>query len=304
MTLARVAARVAARSRGESGHYAWHDPRRAYLSLEQPPSVTNRPRWGHGQPPQRDLAAILARGNESYAQQLEMITEFGDGLAAIPREDRGGTDPAWANPMTKGLDGASIYGFIRRRQPRTYLEVGSGYSTKFAARAKADGSAHTRIESIDPKPRAEIDALCDEVIRTRLEAVDLSVFERLRPGDIVFFDGSHRVFMDNDVTTFFIDVLPRIPPDVLVGIHDIYIPEDYFPDHAEMYWTEQYMLAMAVLAGGVEIVLPCHYVAITPELRRALTQRWEAIGLGDVNAYGNAFWIHPRLQSGAGARSG
>jgi len=45
--------------------------------------------------------------------------------------------------------------------------------------------------SIDPEPRAAIDAtICDEVMREGLETCDLGVFERLRPGDIVFFDGA------------------------------------------------------------------------------------------------------------------
>lgn len=80
-------------SRGEGGHYAWQDPRRVHLSIEQPPSATNRPRWGHGLPPQPDLAAIMGRDTKRYERQLGMITEFGDGLAAIPRDDRGGNEP-------------------------------------------------------------------------------------------------------------------------------------------------------------------------------------------------------------------
>lgn len=202
--------------------------------------------------------------------------------------------------MTSGLDGASIYGFIRRRRPSTYVEVGSGYSTRFAARAKADGSPDTRIVSIDPEPRTDIGSLCGQVLRERLEITDLSLFDELGAGDIVFFDGSHRVFMDNDVTTFFIDVLPRLRPDVLVGIHDITLSEDYFPEDAELLWTEQYMLAVALLAGGVDPVLPYHYVAITPELSRTLNELWQAVGLSGVNAYGNAFWFHSRIQAVAG----
>lgn len=52
--------------------------------------------------------------------------------------------------------------------------------------------------------------------------------------DVVFLDGSHRVFMNNDASVFFLDGLPRLPPGVLVGVHDIFLPEDYGPDAARL----------------------------------------------------------------------
>ena len=62
------------------------------------------------------------------------------------------------------------------------------------------GNPGTRIISIAPRPYAEIEELCDEVLRYPLEAVDLTTFEELDAGDIFFFDGSHRVFTDFEVT--------------------------------------------------------------------------------------------------------
>ena len=64
-------------------------------------------------------------------------------------------------------------------RPRLYLEVGSGYSTRFARQAIKDHSPETEILSIDPCPRDEIDAICDEVIRLPVEEVDLELFDRL-----------------------------------------------------------------------------------------------------------------------------
>lgn len=49
--------------------------------------------------------------------------------------------------------------------PATYLEVGSGNSTRFARRAITVHGLRTRIVSIDPEPRAVVDELCDEVVR-------------------------------------------------------------------------------------------------------------------------------------------
>jgi hypothetical protein len=77
---------------------------------------------------------------------------------------------------------------------------------------------------LDPEPRAQIDALCDTSIRRRLEDCDLSMFDQLEAGDILFFDGSHRVFTNSDVTVFFLELMPRLKPGVIVHIHDIFLP--------------------------------------------------------------------------------
>ena len=45
---------------------------------------------------------------------------------------------------------------VRSLRPRRIVEVGSGHSTRFLARAVADGGLDTRITAIDPRPRASI----------------------------------------------------------------------------------------------------------------------------------------------------
>jgi len=168
-----------------------------------------------------------------------------------------------------GLDGVSLYCFTRKLTPRRYIEIGSGNSTLFVHRARRDGDISMEIVSIDPAPRREIDAISDTAIRQPLESIDLGVFSGLGEGDIVFLDGSHRAFMNSDVTVFFLDVLPELPPGVLVGIHDIHLPDDYLPRDAKDYYSEQYLLACYLLgeAGWLRPVLPCWYVSHHPELQ-------------------------------------
>ncbi len=92
--------------------------------------------------------------------------------------------------------------------PSVYVEVGSGNSTKFARRAVQDHGLRTRIVSIDPYPRREVDAICDEVIRHPCEDMDMTFFADL-PGDaMLFVDNSHRSFQNSDVTVFFMEILP------------------------------------------------------------------------------------------------
>ena len=153
-----------------------------------------------------------------------------------------------------------------------------------------DGALQTHITSIDPAPRAEIDAICDLVIRAPLEQASLEVFDGLAPGDVVFMDGSHRVFMNNDVAAFFLEDLPNLPAGVLVGIHDIYLPFDYPADIADRYYSEQYMLAAYLLGGPpVKLVLPAHLVFTT--LPEHIAAVWEAPAFRGVEPHGVAFWL-------------
>ena len=104
---------------------------------------------------------------------------------------------------------------VRRYRPHTYLEIGSGITTCFAYRAIRDVGSDTQIVSIDPEPRTSIDAICTNVIRDGLETCHTTIFEDLVANDILF-DGSHRSFINSDVTVFFIDILPRLQPGVIV----------------------------------------------------------------------------------------
>jgi hypothetical protein len=265
------------------------------LILEYPPTADNAPRYGYGRGVHQGLAEIIGRDEPRYAQTLQRFTAYADDLARIEVSAIDPSQPSWVNDFLPGLDGAAIYCFLRARTPRRYMEIGSGNSTKFAARARRDGRCGTWMTSIDPHPRAEIDMLCDEVIRRPLETVSLSTFDVLSPGDILFFDGSHRVFMNSDAVAFFLDVLPSLPAGVLVGVHDVYLPSDYPPEVAGRYYSEQYLLAAHLLGGGnVEIELASHYVSGHPELSHALDPLWTCPGLGSVQRHGVAFWFTKR----------
>lgn len=265
---------------------------RHYVGLEYPPSADNSPRYGHGRPEHRRLAARLSDADAAYPATLAMLAGYRDGLRAIPIHAADEREPSWSNDFLPGLDAAAIYGFLRDRKPALYLEIGSGNSTKFAARARRDGSLATTITSIDPHPREEIGPLCDTIVRAPLEAVDLSVFDAVGSGDVVFFDGSHRVFMNSDVVAFFLDVLPSLPTGVLVGVHDIYLPFDYPPDIAGRYYSEQYMLAAYLLGGAdVDVVLPAQYVTHRSGVSNELDAVWSDPYFSPVARHGVAFWF-------------
>ena len=274
------------------------------IRLDHPATSDLRPRYGFGRRSHPRLEILLSSGTERYRAHLEGFRAYFDELASFPLSDEQSTDPCWIHPWLIGLDTVSLYAFTRARRPTNYVEVGSGQSTKVVARARRDAGLATVITSIDPRPRSEIDRLCDRVVRAPLERADLEeCFGALGSGDIVFFDGSHRVLPNSDCVTFFLDVLPELPPGVLVGIHDVYLPDDYPQGFLEMWWSEQYLLA-ALLASSVpslEVVLPTFYASGVPELAALVEPLFSRPGLEMVNPRGSLFWLQTSDPTGSPA---
>jgi hypothetical protein len=260
----RLAAAAAAHLARQRRH-----PRRNGFSirLDYPPSSTDVPRYGYGRPPHPRLAELLDCHGDRYRAELALFERYERDLLAIDRSRSDDPlEPYWDQYWFFGLDAISLYGFIRSRAPSRYVEIGSGLSTLFAARAIRDGKLGTSLTSVDPEPRHAVDALCQRSVRRPLEEIDLATFDELRAGDVVLMDGSHRLFTNSDTSVFFLDVVPRLPTGVLVGVHDIFLPYDYPPEWSSSYYSEQYLLAAYLLAGAdfVEPVLPCTHVLANP----------------------------------------
>jgi hypothetical protein len=195
---------------------------------------------------------------QSFLQTLKpYFAELND----VHRSKKDDISPYWENPFFTGDDARVAYAMVREFKPRTIVEVGSGNSTKFLRKAIASGKSETRLISIDPFPRTEIDSLCDAVIRKSVVTVPPDFFDRLGPGDILFIDGSHIVFQGTDGPYLFLRILPRIRPGVLVQIHDIFLPDDYPSDFRDRWYNEQYLLA-AILLGNSDwtVLAPVAYL--------------------------------------------
>jgi hypothetical protein len=259
------------------------------VQLDHPPNP--RVRYGFKQPPHPALARIL-RQDGRYQCTLRHFLPLVPSLCAIRPTPDNATEPHWINDWFVGLDAVALYGFIATRRPRRYIEIGSGTSTKFARRAISDHSPRTTIISIDPNPRSEIDAICDEVIRLPLEDVAAEFFASLRADDILFFDGSHRAFQNSDVTVFFTEILPGLPRGMLVGVHDIFLPHDYPVEWHDRLYSEQYLLACWLLAGDrLRPELPVYHCAMTPALHSLLWPLWCHPHLAAAYHGGGAFWF-------------
>ncbi|WP_337188689.1 class I SAM-dependent methyltransferase [Phenylobacterium sp.] len=254
-------------------------------------------RHGAGRPPHPGLTAILEAGRRRYAAMLEAIGDLASYFGDVAMGGRyEADDPFWLNTWFPALDGMALTAMLKAHEPARFVEIGSGVSTKFARRAVRRFGLRTKLISIDPQPRNQIDRLCDQVIRKPLEQCDPAMFDALQPGDILFLDSSHRAFQGSDVTVFFTEILPRLKPGVIVQVHDVYLPEDYISGHLRQLWNEQYLLATALLFGPerFEVLFPAWWVGRDPELR---AQARAVVGQGPLTGldpYGASFWMRMR----------
>jgi hypothetical protein len=255
------------------------------------------PRYGWGRPRHRAIEALLAERRDAYRLLLRDMEGAADEMATIPLESSDGRTPCWHDPYMSSLDAAMLYSFPELFRPRRYLEVGSGNSTRFVRHAVEHFGLTTKMTSIDPSPRAEVDDICDEVIRAGLEDAPAEIFESLEPNDILMLDGSHRCLQNSDVTVTFLEILPRLGSGVLVFMHDIYLPDDYPEAWRSRYYSEQYLLAVLLEADAgrrYEVVFPGHFCETDAELGPDTLRTWRRIAPETVTLHSSGFWLRVR----------
>jgi|SRR5690554_463520 len=273
--------------------YRFLSPRFQTLFLEY--KVDMKPRYGHGKPAHNELYKVIDSNRELYEGFLEKSLLYIDNIQKIKKggEDSNDNNPTWNNGFLPGLDIIGIYAMLAINNPKKYIEVGSGNSTKVAFKAKKENNLSTEIISIDPAPRAEIDNLADTVIRKPFEEVDYNTILNLEENDILFIDNSHRILPNSDAMVFFLEILPRLKKGVIVHIHDIYLPYDYPQFMCDRFYSEQYGLAMYLLANPKKFnpILPNYFISEDKELSKVLAPFWNHKNLEGVEKHGGSFWL-------------
>jgi len=173
-----------------------------------------------------------------WDDQLALLNE----LTAY-REELSTLEFNFDNGFFNGFDAAVYYSLIRHLKPQRIVEIGGGYSTQLAAKAlRGDG----KLICIEPYPeRLNGVGPSLELIRKRVEEIDVDFFSCLQPDDILFIDSSHAVRFGSDVCFEFLQLLPRLAPGVWIHVHDIFFPHDYPAEwliERRMAFNEQYLL--------------------------------------------------------------
>lgn len=198
-----------------------------------------------------ELVGVEVDEESCFAFHAEWVKPFDHEFRSFPhRAAQSSSDYHLLNGTFMAIDGNFYYGLIRALAPRRIVEIGSGNSTKLACHAirrnKAEGRPVSHLTCIEPFHSDSLRELAEvaEITPKYVQQVDLSVFESLESGDILFIDSTHTVRPGGDVWWEICEILPRLKPGVLVHFHDISLPRPY-PSHyldKRWYWMEQYFL--------------------------------------------------------------
>ena len=185
---------------------------------------------------------------------LRLIEQYAAALDAIGAEPP--PAPRWNQDWFPRLDAAAAYAMVRSTRPKRIVEVGSGHSTRFLARAVADGGLETEIIAIDPQPRATIEKLAVQWLRTPVQRV--AAFPALAANDILFIDSSHQLKPGSDVDFLLNAVLPLLPAGVRVHFHDIFLPDDYPAHWGWRRYNEQAAVAALIERNILAVEFASH----------------------------------------------
>jgi len=185
---------------------------------------------------------------------LRLIEQYAAALDAIGTEPP--PAPRWNQDWFPRLDAAAAYAMVRSTRPKRIVEVGSGHSTRFLARAVADGALDTEIIAIDPQPRATLAGLDIEWIATPVQRV--AAFPALAANDILFIDSSHQLKPGSDVEFLLNAVLPLLPAGVRVHFHDIFLPDDYPAHWGWRRYNEQAAVAALIERNILAVQFASH----------------------------------------------
>ncbi len=223
-----------------------------YRYADQVPSAGKRA-------PYKALEPLFLEAEPTFLALLQSMRAFADAFQAIGGDAP--PEPRWNQDWFPRLDAAALYVLVREKRPRHIIEVGSGHSTRFMARAIRDGDLASEITAIDPEPRADIKGIGATLIRDTVQGAGLGAFKRLVEGDILFIDSSHILMPGTDVDLLLNHVLPGLPRGVLVHVHDIFLPDDYPLEWEWRGYNEQLGVAALIQGAGYRLLWSSHYAA-------------------------------------------
>jgi hypothetical protein len=146
------------------------------------------------------------------------------------------------------IEAEFLFCFAGRHRPGKVIQVGAGVSTAVLLHAAKVFDFHPEITCIDPYPTEFLKSLAAngqiQLIATKCQDVELSFYNRLRTGDLLFVDSTHTVKPGSEVNLLIMEVMPRLSPGSHVHFHDIYFPYDFGPGlmGTTFFWNETALL--------------------------------------------------------------
>ena len=218
--------------------------------------------------------ASLADINLQTEAQRNLIHRYAAYYGDVPfREEKNERDRYYYHQDWFGYaDAIFLFCFLRNFRPRRIIEVGSGFSSAVMLDT-LERFPHGKVDMtfIEPYPERLLGTLKAKdksevtIIAQKVQDVDLTVFDSLQPGDLLFVDSSHVVKFGSDLHWIFSEILPRLPVGVFVHFHDIFFPFEYTAVwlNEGRYWNENYFLRTFLAYNeSWEIVFFNHYASL------------------------------------------
>lgn len=153
------------------------------------------------------------------------------GFQASPAADFG---YGYENGMYAWGDGAILSAMIRKFRPAKIIEIGCGWSSACMVETLArTPDLECKLTFIEPNTGRLKERLGEAysdytVIADLVQNVDPELFTTLDAGDILFIDSTHVMKTGSDVCFEMFEILPSLKRGVLVHIHDMLWPFEYY----------------------------------------------------------------------------
>lgn len=138
------------------------------------------------------------------------------------------------NQVFNPADGLALHFFMRHFKPRRIIEVGSGFSSAVMLDTRDKFlNGDVQLQFVEPYPDRLLALLNEDDVKSGhlkqqfVQEVDLSVFQQLQAGDLLFIDSSHVSKPASDFNYLLFHVLPRLAAGTYIHFHDLHWPFEY-----------------------------------------------------------------------------
>lgn len=201
---------------------------------------------------QRNLLLSLPAIDINVPEQLKLLESLRGYYSTLPfkAEPVPGLLYRLENAQFSYMDGIILFCMLNALRPRRIIEIGSGFSTcAILDTNRLSLGGQTQVTCIDPHPEVLRQLLANSqdpvtIIESKLQDIDLGIFDDLGPNDVLFIDSSHVSKCGSDVNCIVFEILPRLKAGVVIQIHDIYIGFEYPAKWLRegRAWSEAYLL--------------------------------------------------------------
>ena len=205
-------------------------------------------------------------------EQFEMLTRIRKHQAELPfnADPQEGLRYYYKNGYFSYTDGIILACLLLDLRPKKIIEIGSGFSSALMIDINERFlDNQVDITFIEPYPE-RLHSLLDQADKdtytihaTEVQNVDITVYDSLEEGDLLFIDSSHILKTGSDLWHQIFNILPRLKKGVIIHFHDIFYPFEYSRDwvYGGKAYNETYFVrAFLMYNEAFKVQLFPHYL--------------------------------------------